>query len=108
VTRCKSETASRRYQRNGYAPELTGIQSNRLYFVSEYALHEIFTKPPRQFARANMQTVINGNAASDRATFAHRASPGAENWPTEGRAPLYFLKLQLPMGPKTTWQTRTP
>jgi len=23
-----------------------------LYFVSEYALHKIFTKPPRQFGRA--------------------------------------------------------
>ncbi|MGH8426027.1 MAG: hypothetical protein ACRER3_27300, partial [Pseudomonas fluorescens] len=61
-----------------------------LYFVSEYTLHEIFTKPPRQSARANMRTVINGNAAGDRATFAHRASPGAEYWPTEGKAQLYF------------------
>jgi hypothetical protein len=26
-TRCKSETASRRYRKNGYAPELTGIGS---------------------------------------------------------------------------------
>jgi hypothetical protein len=67
-----------------------GIRSKGLYFVSEYALHEIFTKPPRQFARANIRAVINGNAASDRATFAHRASPGAEYWPTEGKAQPYF------------------
>ena len=40
--------------------------------------------------RGHRRTVINGNAAIDRATFAHRANPGAEYWPTEGRAQLYF------------------
>jgi hypothetical protein len=56
----------------------------------DIALHEIFTKRPRQFARAKIRAVINGIAAVDRATFAHRASPGAWNWPTEGKAQLYF------------------
>jgi hypothetical protein len=40
--------------------------------------------------RLHRRTVINGNAAIDRATFAHRANPGAKYWPTEGRALLFF------------------
>jgi hypothetical protein len=34
VTRCKSETASRRYRRNGYAPRTNCIRAGGLYFVS--------------------------------------------------------------------------
>ncbi|KPG92551.1 hypothetical protein AEQ67_27090 [Pseudomonas sp. RIT-PI-q] len=65
-------------------------QTNANNVFPDIALYEIFTKRPRQFARANIRAVINGIAAVDRATFAHRASPGAENWPTEGKAQLYF------------------
>ncbi|WP_238542518.1 hypothetical protein, partial [Pseudomonas sp. GM67] len=52
VTRRKGETISHRYRRNGYAHTQL-MDSERLYCVSEYALHKIFTKPPRQFARAS-------------------------------------------------------
>ena len=40
--------------------------------------------------RRHRRTVINGNAAVDRATFAHRVNPGAEYWPIEGKAQLYL------------------
>ena len=88
VTRCKSGTIRSRYRSNGY---VHNQKSASFYCVSRYTLHKIFTKPPRQFApRRAYRAVINGNAADDRATFAHRARPGAENWPTEGKAPLFF------------------
>ena len=91
VTRCKSETASSRYRRNGYAPELTSPRRwGTLFCFRIYVARNFHNASKTIRPRQKCRTVINGNAASDRATFAHRASPGAEYWPTEGKAPLYF------------------
>ena len=71
-------------QTNGHSERET-LFCIRIYVARNF--HNVSkTIRPRQACR----TVINGNAASDRATFAHRASPGAEYWLTEGKAPLYF------------------
>jgi hypothetical protein len=107
VTRCKSETASRHYRRNGYAPDqraqlkrirpkLTVIRIRETLFCFRICVARNFHKASKTIRpRQTCRTVINSNAASDRATFAHRASPGAEYWPTEGKAPLYFCNFNF-------------
>ena len=90
-TRCKSETVISHHRRNGYAPELTSPRRwGTLFCFRIYVARNFHNASKTIRPRQTCRTVINGNAASDRATFAHRASPGAENWPTEGKAPLYF------------------
>jgi hypothetical protein len=67
-------------------PEETGA----LFCFQIYVAQNFHKASKTIRARRHRRTVINGNAAIDRATFAHRANPGAENRPTEGKAPLYF------------------
>ncbi|CAD0266411.1 hypothetical protein DENIT_80329 [Pseudomonas veronii] len=93
--------------------------------MSKYSLYEIFTSHPRQFAGfislqrlylkhrqlqdCGTRSVINGVAGSDRAPFAPSRLPPTPASLGEGRTPLHsFSQLKPPMGPETTWQTRTP
>jgi hypothetical protein len=109
VTRCKSGTISRRYRRNGYTHKQPGISIWGTLLCFQIYVAQNFHKASKTIRPAPCIPGSNQWQCRRRScNICAPRTPRGREQANRGQSAAVFLKLQLPMGPKTTWQTRTP